>query len=168
MIEASLMKSMPTLPLRFSASRTKWTRLLGLSIVFVAGGAWLIPQNPFMGYASIVLFGLATVVAGLNLLPNSSFLLVEVSGFTFASLFRRHFVPWSEVERFVPAHIHMKAMVGWNFTSDYGKARRLRTVNTALAGAEAALPDTYGESAAELIALLESCRVRYARRAESP
>jgi hypothetical protein len=141
--------------------------LLALSLVFVAGGVWLAPQSAFVGYGSIVFFGLGAVVASINLLPNSSFLLVEVSGFTFASLFRRHFVPWSDVAKFVPAQIQLKRMVGWNFTPEYRKARQLRTLNTALAGAEAALPDTYGKSAAELIELLEHCRVRYGRRTES-
>jgi len=155
------------LPLRFAASRLKWTLLFVLSIVFVVGGAWLVSQNAFVGYGSMVFFGLGTVVAAINLLPNASFLLVDASGFTFTSLFRRHFVSWSDVEKFVPAQLHMKRMVGWNFTPEYRKARRLRIVNTTLAGAEAALPDTYGKSAAELIELLENCRVRYGRRTES-
>jgi hypothetical protein len=156
-----------TLPLRFAASRLKWALLLALSTMFVVAGVWIVPQSAFTGYGSIVFFGLGTVVAGINLLPNASFLLVDVSGFTFAGLFRRHFVSWSDVEKFVPAQVHMKRMVGWNFTAEYRKAKHLRIVNTVLAGAEAALPDTYGKSAAELIELLENCRVQYGRRPES-
>jgi hypothetical protein len=41
---------------------------------------------------------------------------------------------------------------------EFSKSQRLRRVNTALAGAEAALPDTYGMSAVELPDLMNQLK----------
>ncbi len=135
--------------------------MLLLSGAFVVLGIWLVPRNAVVGYVSIAFFGLGVLIAALNLHPRSSYLLIDVGGFTFSSLFRSHFVPWSHVERFIPTRVALTPMVGWNFTPEYRKFQALRRVNSGLAGAEAALPDTYGKSVAELTALMEACREKY-------
>lgn len=138
------------------------TLLVGAAC-FVVAGIWIAPRKPAIGYPAIVFFGLGVLVAVVNLLPGSAYLLIDESGFTYASLFRKHCVPWDQIDSFVPIRIGMRQMVGWKYNSSHHGLPRLRTFNVALAGAEAALPDTYGKSAAELIGLLEDCRTRYAR-----
>jgi hypothetical protein len=54
----------------------------------------------------------------------------------------------------------MKPMVGWNYKPSHAGSPKLRSFNASLAGAEAALPDTYGKSVTELIELLEAFRWR--------
>jgi hypothetical protein len=157
--------SVPPVPFRLRSSRLKWTILMVLATAFVLGGIWIAPANASVGYSGIAFFGIGAIVAAVNLLPYSSYLLVDVDGFTFSSLFRKHFVPWSQVESFVLVRIKLTSMVGWNYIPQYRKAQTLRSVNTALAGAEAALPDTYGKSAAELIELLEHYRTTYGHTA---
>ena len=53
-------------------------------------------------------------------------------------------------------------MVGWNYSPEFSKSQRLRRVNTALAGTEAALPDTHGMSAEELAFLMNRLLAMYA------
>jgi hypothetical protein len=139
--------------------------VLLLAIAFVLAGIWIAPMNPFVGYLCIVFFGLGALIAAVNLHPASSYLVIDTDGFIFASLFRKHFVPWSQVESFAPVRVQVHQMVGWNFTAEYRKTQTLRSVNTALVGAEAALPDTYGKSARELSELLESYRTKYGHTA---
>lgn len=149
------------LPIRLLPNRLKWAFLLLGAAAFVCAGIWIAPQNRFLGYSSIVFFGLCFLVGVLNLPPGSSYLLIEESGFTFASLFRKHSILWGQVERFIPVQMGIKQMVGWKYSPDHVKLQRLRSFNMTLLGAEAALPDTYGMSVTELIELLEGCRVQY-------
>jgi len=106
-------------------------------------------------------FGLCALVAGVNLHPNSSCLVLDADRFTFSSLFRKHSFRWSQVQVFFPISVSATRMVGWNFTPEYAATPTLRKVSTAMSGAEAALPDTYGKSVEELAELLERFRSRY-------
>ena len=134
--------------------------LLG-SVLFVVAGIWLFPREPYISVASIVFFGLCSVVAAIGLHPKSSFLTLTTEGFLFASLFRKHFVSWSSVKSFTPVDIGMHKMVGWNYVPEFQASIKLRRVNTAISGAEAALPDTYGMSVQELCTLLSNLHTQY-------
>jgi hypothetical protein len=52
--------------------------------------------------------------------------------------------------------------VGWTYSPGSEKSKRLRRVNTAIAGVEAALPDTYGMSVEQLAGLMNQLRDRHA------
>jgi|SRR3569832_2237369 len=130
--------------------------------IFVASGIWLLPQEPYAALASIVFFGLCGSVGVVGLLPNGSYLTLTERGFLFASLFRKHFVSWSSVESFVPVKIQFNQMVGWTYSPEFSGSRYLRGINTALAGVEAALPDSYGVPAEQLATLMNQLRARYA------
>jgi hypothetical protein len=99
------------------------------------------------------------------LLPNSSYLTLTEQGFLFSSLFRKHFVTWSDVQSFSPVKIQFNRLVGWNYSTEYLKSRRLRDVNTAVAGVEAALPDTYGWPAEQLAEVMNQLRKTHAKTA---
>jgi hypothetical protein len=133
------------------------------SSVFVSIGLWLLPRDSFNFFACIIFFGLCASVGLVGLLPNSSYLTLTEQGFQFASLFRKHFVAWSNVRLFVPVKIQFHSMVGWNYSPDFQEWKRLRGVNTAIAGVQAALPDTYGMPAEQLADLMNQLRVRYTR-----
>jgi hypothetical protein len=135
--------------------------LLG-SLLFVAGGVWIAPREPLTGYSCIIFFGLCAVIGAINLHPKSSYLVLTHEGFTFSSLFRKTFVPWSKVQSILPVRVALTQMVGLNFTPEFWtSAKTVRKVNTALSGAEGALPDTYGMSATDLSALMNELWVRY-------
>jgi hypothetical protein len=133
--------------------------------VFVAIGLWIIEREPVIALGCIIFFGLYAGVGLVGLLPNSSYLTLTEQGFLFSSLFRKHFVTWSDVQSFVPVKIQFNRLVGWNYSSEYLKSRRLRSVNSAIAGVEATLPDTYGLPAEELAELMNQLRKKHAKTA---
>jgi hypothetical protein len=139
--------------------------LLAGSLLFVVGGIWLIPGEPLIGWLCVVFFGLGVVVFSINLHPKSSFLTLAHEGFTYASLFRQHFVPWSNVQGFMSVRVGPNKMVGWNYTPAFLAHGTVRRVNRATSGAEAALPDTYGMTIDSLCALLNEIRASHAKPA---
>lgn len=156
---------MQTLPVTFQSSRKKMALLLLGSSIFVIGGVWLLPREPVTGMACIVFFGLGVAVAAVGFHPKSSYLTLTEQGLLFANLFRKHFVAWSSVEAFEPVTIHLNKMVGWNYTAEFRDSARLRRANSALAGVEAGLPDTYGMSAEQLASILNELRMKYGKPA---
>lgn len=154
-----------SLPVTLKPRPLKMFFLLLGSGMFVAIGVWLIPREPLISWATIIFFGLCSVVAVIGLHPKSSFLTLTAEGFLFASLFRRHFVKWSHVQSFSPTRIGGNNMVGWNYVPEFRPLSKLRRANVAIAGVEAALPDTYGMSVDTLCALLSELRNQYEHRA---
>jgi hypothetical protein len=154
---------MPNLPVTYRTRPVKMALLALGSGVFVSIGLWLLPREPFLALACIIFFGLCASVGLVDLLPNSSYLTLTEQGFLFTSLFRKHFVAWSNVQSFVPVKIQFNRLVGWNYSSKYLESRRLRSVNTAIAGVEAALPDTYGMPAEQLAELMNQLRNRHTK-----
>jgi hypothetical protein len=149
---------MPDLPVTYRTRPLKMALLALVSGVFVCIGLWLLPREPVIALACIIFFGLCASVGLVGLLPNSSYLTLTEQGFLFASLFRKHFVAWSSVQTFVPVRIQSNSMVGWIYSSEFRGSTRLRRASTAIAGVEAALPDTYGMPAEQLADLMNQLR----------
>lgn len=154
---------MPILPVTYRTRRAKMVLLTFGSGAFVSIGLWLLPRVPLFALAGIIFFGLCGLVGLINLLPNSSYLTLTEQGFSFVSLFCKHFVAWSDVESFTPVKIQRKGMVGWNYSSEFQRSKRLRRINITIAGVEAGLPDTYGMPAEHLAYLMNQLRDVYAR-----
>jgi hypothetical protein len=147
-----------TLPLRLKTTRRSVLLLLLGCGVFVVGGFMLLPTEPFEAYPAIVFFGLGVVVATIQLLPNSSYLELDTGGFTTCTMFRRSFMPWTDVAEFFPYELptegRRRSMVAFRFAPGYQQHAGARKFLTRLAGIEAALPDTYGRSVKDLAELL--------------
>ena len=157
------MSNLPVLPVTFQSSKLKMLLLFGISSVFVTVGAFLIGEEPVISWLCIVFFGLCGLIGLVNLHPRASYLTLTEKGFEFASLFRRHFTPWTDVAQFFPSMIALNQMVGWDYVAGYARAAQLRKANLALGGCEAALPDTYGHKAEELASIMDELRQKYAR-----
>jgi len=138
--------------------------LLG-AVAFVAIGVWLLSRSPVIAGTTIFLSGLSAIIFAITLHPRSAFLTITADGFTFATLFRKHFVAWSSVESFAPARIGLIKVAGWNYNSAFHQHAKLRKINVAISGTEAALPDTYGMSAENLSALLNELRQKHGKSA---
>jgi hypothetical protein len=138
--------------------------LLG-AVAFVAVGVWLIPHSPVIAGTTIFFFGLCALIFAITLHPRSAFLTIAEDGFTFASLFRKHFVAWSSVESFAPARIGLNKVVGWNYAPEFPEHTKLRKLNVSISGTEAAFPDTYGMTAESLSALLNEFRQNHGKSA---
>ena len=148
-------------PATFRTSRIKVAVLLTSSVAFVATGVWMASEKPLIGYLCIVFFGLCALVFTVQLHPNSSYLTVSPDGFTFCALFRQTFVPWSQTTEFVVVNVRNHQMVGWNYALGYQGQKAGRVLAKAIAGVEAALPDTYGIKASDLANLMNDARRRY-------
>ena len=148
------------LPMRLRSSRAKASLLLLGCSVFVVAGVVVLRVAPIAGYAAIAFFGLGVVVGLIQLLPNSSYLELEERGFTICNLFRKSFLPWQEIAEFFPMTVggSGRPMVAVRFAPGSKVSATVRTFAVAIGGAEGALPDTYGRSAAELAELLNRVR----------
>lgn len=135
--------------------------MLLCSALLVAGGIWTYAAEPVVAIMGIGFFGLCGLVAIVCMIPGASYLTLTAEGFWFASLFRKNFVAWKDVDHFIVADIRANKMVGWNYTADFGHQSALRRVNSAIAGIEGGLPDTYGHSAAELAELMNELRAKF-------
>jgi hypothetical protein len=150
------------LPVTYPASRRKMLMLLGISLLFVAIGIWMLqdPENTLIAGLITGFFGLGALTALVNMHPRASYLTLSERGFEFSSLFRRHFVAWSDVAEFVPISMSGNAMVGFYYAATK-QAPAMRHVSNFIAGIEAALPDTYGHSNQELAALMNELRRKF-------
>ncbi len=148
------------LPMRLRTTRKSVLLLLVGSAAFVAGAFVILPGHPAAAYGGMAFFGLGVVVALIQLLPGSSYLDVDERGFTTCTMFRKGFVPWTDVAEFYPCDIppSRRKLVAYRFAPGYTPHATVRKVLSAVAGAEAALPDTYGRSADDLARLLNTIR----------
>lgn len=154
------MSEAATLVLR--PKKAKTLSLLAISSMFVAIGIVVaVGAGDSLGFVCAAFFGIGVVVAVVQLIPNSSFLRIDSTGITIASMFRQTSVPWSVVDRFFVVSTKMHGlkvgeMVGFDFVPTYDRARLGRQVASALGACEGAIPDTYGKTGADLAALLNA------------
>jgi hypothetical protein len=151
------------LPLRFQGKRTrKSLLLLVVALAFVVAGVYLLPSSPLRGYSAIAFFGIGGAVIAVNLLPGSSYLLLEQGGFTVCNVFRKTFYSWSDVAEFLPVEVGTQTMVGLRFNERYKGNATGRKLARYLAGSDGALPDTYGQEVQDLVSLLNKVRAKQA------
>ncbi|MGB8355816.1 MAG: STM3941 family protein [Chthoniobacteraceae bacterium] len=119
------------LPVTLRPSKMRTVRFLFIATLFVAAGIWMvffegadgytvdgIPVY-WVGWASIVFFGIGGVVFLFQLISGTAYLRLEPEGFTYCSAFRTHTVRWEDVQEFGVMQIHHNRLVGWNYASDY-------------------------------------------------
>jgi hypothetical protein len=142
--------------------RFKYLLFAFLSAAFAIVGALMVRDGERFGWVEILFFATAAIVFCLLLFPGSAYLKLDPAGFTFCSLFRSHFSPWSEVESFAVGSVGPRRLVVFNFSASHHGQKNLRKLSAAISGYEAALPDTYRLKAAELAALMNNWRERCA------
>lgn len=113
------------------------------------------------GWFVAITFGLGSLVFILQLLPNSSTLLLEPDGFTVRSLYRSHKYKWDDISHFAVTRIGVNKMVAFDFSGSYEKGQRARQLSAGLSGYEGALPDSYGMKPEHLAQLLNEWKSRY-------
>jgi hypothetical protein len=129
---------------------------------FVAIGIWMGMTESKIGFLVAAFFSLGLPVAVVQLLPGSTYLRVDHSGFTFCNLFRRTTVPWAVVDEFFVVTLKQTGMkvhemVGFNFVESYDKAKLGRRIASVIGKCEGALPDTYGKKADDLASFMNDC-----------
>jgi hypothetical protein len=147
-------------PVTLFASRKKWLLVFLGSAVFAAGGVWMVEKGASGGWFVLIVFAVFAIIAGLMLVPSAGSLKLDRDGFEATSLFRSHRVRWQDATSFTPVAIppSMQKMVCYDNASLAGGA--LAKVNVAIAGHNAALPDSYGLAVDELARLMAQWRAR--------
>jgi hypothetical protein len=130
-------------------------------------------RGKWIGYPCAGFFGLGVPVAVIQLIPGSTYLRLERSGFTFCNLFRCTTVPWSVVDQFFVVTIRhgvmkVREMVGFNFVASYDKARLGRKIASIVGSCEGALPGTYGKHPKELAAIMNACLAKARGGSDEP
>ena len=151
------------LPITFLAGRRRLLLIAAGAAGFVAVGFWVRGGGHWIVDICIGFFGLCGLIALISLHPRASFLTLTIEGFWFASLFRRHFVPWNRVAQFIPFALGRQPMVGWIFVETAADPEQMRRIDLSLTGVDAALPETYGQSGADLARLMNELRAKHAR-----
>ncbi len=143
---------------------TVWYVLL--SAGFVAIGVWMILEDDWRGWLSVVFFGLCAVWLGVDLLPGASYLQLTPEGFLAVSSFRRWpLIRWTDVSEFRVVHVYWDNMVVFNF----GRPMPLRAslFKRLLSGERnILLPTDYGFKARDLVDLMNRWRT-FALKAEA-
>lgn len=149
----------PEFVITFKTPRWKVLLLLAVSSALVALSVWLRSEkNGVIMSLGGGVFGLGALVACVHLHPRASFLTLKEGGFVFCSLFRSHEVRWADVQGFGVQKVGGNRMVAWNYAPEFSGQARGRRLALAMAGCEAALPDTYGFKAEELAAVMNQLR----------
>jgi hypothetical protein len=141
-------------------SKIKVGLILALCLAFTVGGGWMIHGHRRGGWFAAIVFGLGSLICALQLLPGSSYLLLEPDGFTVRTLYRSQKYGWAEVERFGVTRIGGNKTVAFDFSRRYERWRMGRQVAAGISGYEGMLPDTYGMKAEQLAGLLNAWKTR--------
>jgi len=138
--------------------RLKWLGIFAISAGFVAIAAFVGPDEPVVFWGSGGFFLVCAIVAATQMIGVGAKLVLDSDGFTCTTLFRSFRRTWVECSEFYPVRVGGNAMVG--FASETDQAKRLAAVSEAIAGTQAALPDTFGFSAEELADVMNRFRAR--------
>jgi hypothetical protein len=146
------------LPITYLSSKRRVIGLILGSGAFVAVAIFIYGKHPFVASLCGGFFGLCALVGLVNLHPGAGYLTLRADGFEFASVFRKTFVRWNDVEAFVPITMSGNKFVAWNYVQGYDAHEKMRRINVSVSGVEAMLPDTYGFKHEELAARMNELR----------
>ncbi|MTV26414.1 hypothetical protein FTX61_13465 [Nitriliruptoraceae bacterium ZYF776] len=161
----------PPLPITYEESRRRSVWLLVGSLVLGGGSLMMVLDGAPIMWAGVVLFGLGIPLSVLGIIRPQR-LVLDADGVTATSPGRRLQVPWHLVERFEAVEVLGGRMIGFHWTAeapeqrpDLTRGETARDVARGIAGVDGSFPstDTYGQDPDELVAVLESARLRYGR-----
>ena len=151
--------------LKFVASPWKALLIMVYSICLVSLGVWLKQSGwSFLGWLTIVFFGLGVPLSLLMLLPNATYLRLDEEGFEMRSVFRNNRYRWTDVAGFTIGSLRGAKMIAIHFRHDFKPQRLARSMAAALAGMEGAIPNHYNAPLEEILEALNAWRQRYGRK----
>jgi hypothetical protein len=155
-------------PVTLRVNRLRAAGVLAISLAFVAVCIFLLHARPtdfdaldvVMTWAGLVFFGAGAAIMAVMLLPGAGSLTLAADGFEMCSLFRRHRTPWRQASDFTIGRFRQRGMRPLVAYEDAKLTGFAADTSRSLVGRNAALPDTYGLSHAELVRLLTQWRKR--------
>ena len=109
----------------------------------------------------LVFFGLGLVIFIIQLIPGSTQLTLSTNGFLITSLFRSHFIKWSDVKIFRIGYLHRSQAVMFDFIESDNKDKSRKSIAKALTKGHGALPNNYGLSAMDLLDKMNEWKNKY-------
>jgi hypothetical protein len=149
-------------PVTLYPSRKKWLLVFSICVLFAVGGVWMVKSGKESGWFVLIFFGLGAPVAVAAMLPGAGGLTLDREGFAVTNLFRSYRARWQDATGFTAAHMAHQKMVVYDDVKQSGGS--LATMNVAIVGHNAGLPDTYGFSADDLAHLMAQWRDRAVAR----
>jgi hypothetical protein len=150
-----------SLVLRPSRFRS-WALVLG-SAVFVVGGVFMSRDGERIGLWIAGFFALCLLVGVVNALPSASELRLDRRGFVVRTLFRSRTYRWADVACF---DVHSLSGTTLVTLTLHNRPHTSAARSLLVGNFDGALPDTYGQSAVALAALLEDWRAGSPRPAD--
>lgn len=136
--------------------------VLGIAVVFLLGGIWMIRTSASGGWLVAVLGGLGTVIMGVIVVQGGRRLRLDRTGMEIGSGFRRKgFVAWHDITGFRVKRVGRRQYVSYGLREGgaFSQTRTLR-LNRKMGLPDAMLPTLYeGMTPDELAGYLEEWRV---------
>jgi hypothetical protein len=141
--------------------KSLWKHLLGAILIAALGVAAVYWQfAPLVGWALLVLGGLLTPLAVVQLLPGAASLTLDQVGFHVTGLYLRTTYRWDEIEEFGVYYPNPKnKMVGFNFLPGRRTKSLIMQKSREELGYEAGLGDIYGHSPDEFAEMMNAYRI---------
>jgi hypothetical protein len=131
------------------------------SLAFLVPGAYMIKEQPVIGWFVTLFFGLGLIVFLIQIIPGSTELTLTKEGFEMTSLFRKGTIRWTEIESFNIGYIGGNKTIVFDFNERYKKHKTGKIISKGLSGSHGALPTTYGLKAKELLKILNEWKHQY-------
>ena len=147
--------------LHFPASKKKAALLLLGSLAFVALGAWMRGQEPVIGWACIVFFGLGIPVALFMAFSKTIYLLLDAQGFEMGSPVKTVRIAWTDVDGFEMVSLNGTKMIAIHYNERYEGQRSLRSAARAVSGLEGAIANSYTAPLPAVLQHLQDWRARF-------
>lgn len=142
-------------------SRTRWLALLVVAVTLSSAAVWAMEDFfPAMRWVVGIFFGVAAIIALLNVIGIASRLDLGRDSFTCVTLSRSFTRTWKDCSTFDPVRIGVNKFVGFSSAEDDAAKPKLAAANKHMIGHSGMLPDTYGLSAEELASLMNRFRAR--------
>lgn len=133
--------------------------IIPVSIIFVAGGIWMIVDKEPMGWFVTSFFGIGLLFFLVQYLPGSTYIKMTRKGFETKTLFRTAFLRWDEVRNFGAVSVGRNLLVGYDFTEEFKGKAKMREFNKGFAGYESLTPAEYEMNAHDLANLMLKLKV---------
>lgn len=93
------------------------------SLLFVAGGIFILKEEVLKGRLITLFFGVCFLIFVIQLIPGSTQLSLTKEGFTTTSLFRSHFTDWSDIEQFEVGYVGKSKFVKFDYKANHKKTQ---------------------------------------------
>lgn len=147
--------------MHFPASKKKAALLFLGSLAFVSLGVWIKEQQPVIGWACILFFGLGIPAALMMAFSKKMYLHLDPKGFEMGSPIKTVRIAWTEVDGFQMVSVNGAKMIAIHYNETYREQRALRDAVRAVTKIEGAIGNSYSEPLPTILQHLHTWHAKY-------